>query len=529
MSAALRERAGRYLAQNKSRERDLRRLFTLRLAQVPRQGDVVKRRAHRAECSADEWRIAEDLAGDEWRLVTVAAQEMSSDVSAEVAHEQVLRKWTALARWLEERREFLTWKADVEQARASYDEAPQAEKPTALLTGRKLFIARQWLASHGGDLGPEDRAFIQASAKADDELRERAAEQERQRRRLKRGFVAASFVFLLVILALVVQRNHESWVATRPWASLSSIPENQINELRGKPASIGRKEPGLESLRFDISLPKSEISRYHLLISPDHKAFDQRSLYGTSINAEPLVYGSSKNLEDGDVIALSGMYAFRFFRINWQWWHYFSDLLPGSADDRLNAVDFARWYGNQDARSPWGVLIDGRTRIAHLLSQESHLMTLGEDDTLTIDGISSNPQSDASIPKPLVMALNYKRQSEATPVNCEEFVSGRYLAVKDSGSPCSEAIYPFSFKILEGGLIAHVKDDDRFYGQYSLPLQKTIIGLLKTACEKDKDCGFPAHHFMFEIPERARFFQVVLFPDQYNGSSDPERPDEARD
>src|SRR5262249_17551454 len=162
-SAARRERAERYRAQNPGREGDLRRLFTLRLAQVPRVGDVIKRRARRAECSADEWRIAEELAGEEWRLVTLAAPEMSSDVSAEVAHEQILRKWPTLARWLGERREFLTWKAAVEADRAGYDEAPPADKLTALLTGRRLSVARQWLTSHGADLAPEERAFIAPS------------------------------------------------------------------------------------------------------------------------------------------------------------------------------------------------------------------------------------------------------------------------------------------------------------------------------------------------------------------------------
>ena len=177
VSAALRERAERYRAQNKPREGDLRRLFTLRLAQVPRLGDVIKRRARRAECSPREWGIAEELAGEDWRLVTLEGG--SGEVTAEVAHEQILRKWPALEGWLSELRDFLTWKAELEAARADYEETPPAEQAGALLSGRRLLIARNWLASHGDDLAPEDRAFVEASIKADDELRERARQQER--------------------------------------------------------------------------------------------------------------------------------------------------------------------------------------------------------------------------------------------------------------------------------------------------------------------------------------------------------------
>ena len=137
ISAALRERAERYRAQNKPREGDLKRLFTLRLAQVPRLGDVIKRRARRVECSPGEWGIAEELAREDWRLVTLEGAD--GTVMAEVAHEQILRRWPALAGWLSELRDFLTWKAELEAARAAYDETPNDSRAGALLAGRSSF------------------------------------------------------------------------------------------------------------------------------------------------------------------------------------------------------------------------------------------------------------------------------------------------------------------------------------------------------------------------------------------------------
>jgi hypothetical protein len=199
ISAALRLRADRFRAQNKAREGALQRLFTLRLAQVPRLGDVIKRRGRRSECKPEEWCIAEELAGEQWRLVTLSGHQ-AGDVAAEVAHEQILRKWPALVSWLDERREFLTWKAVVEEAREDYDKAPTAEKPDALLTGRRLLIARQWLRSHREDLAAEERAFVEASIDADD--RRTNAE----RRRLKEIAAAKAWVrrFAMTGSALVV-------------------------------------------------------------------------------------------------------------------------------------------------------------------------------------------------------------------------------------------------------------------------------------------------------------------------------------
>ena len=149
-----------------------------------------------------EWGIAEELAGEDWRLVTLEGG--SGEVTAEVAHEQILRKWPALEGWLSELRDFLTWKAELEAARAAYDETPPAEKAGALLSGRRLLIARNWLASHGDDLAPEDRAFVEASIKADDELRERARQQERKI--LVRTRIGAGGALIFALIAGTIGR-----------------------------------------------------------------------------------------------------------------------------------------------------------------------------------------------------------------------------------------------------------------------------------------------------------------------------------
>ncbi len=171
VSAALRERADRFLAQNEDRKYSLQRLFTLRLTQVPRVGDIMKRRALRKECSPEEWGIAEALAGKDWRLLTLSGQQ-DGEVAAEVAHEQILRKWPTLDRWLDEERDFLIWKSDLEEDRLVYDKTPASDKHAAFLRGRRLSLAHEWLSSREEDLAQEDIDFIHESTIYNSEIRE---------------------------------------------------------------------------------------------------------------------------------------------------------------------------------------------------------------------------------------------------------------------------------------------------------------------------------------------------------------------
>jgi WD40 repeat protein len=83
--------------------------------------------------------------------------------TAEVAHEALLRVWPLLRGWLDESREFLLGSQQLEQDLVQWQDASQADKSHALLSGLKLAKARAWLAEHGEQLRPEMRAFIRGS------------------------------------------------------------------------------------------------------------------------------------------------------------------------------------------------------------------------------------------------------------------------------------------------------------------------------------------------------------------------------
>ena len=183
VGAALSRRADQFLATAPDKVDAVKRLFTLRLAHVPRQGEPVRARWERdAKPGTDpavdaEWALVEQLAGPDWRLLVTG--EKDGKATAEVAHEILLKTWPTLKRWLEDERDFLVWRGELEARRKEYDKAGEVgtrQQRQALLMGLPLDTAKKWLAARRGDIEPADQAFIEASVRA-----ERAVARNRQR------------------------------------------------------------------------------------------------------------------------------------------------------------------------------------------------------------------------------------------------------------------------------------------------------------------------------------------------------------
>jgi formylglycine-generating enzyme required for sulfatase activity len=182
IGAALSRRADRFLAKVPDKVGAVKRLFTLRLTHVSRQGEPVRARWERDDArgtgQADtEWALVEMLAGPEWRLVVTG--EKDGKATAEVAHEILLKTWPTLKRWLEDEREFLVWRGELDARREEYEQARKAgaaQQRKALLMGLPLDTAQKWLEDRRPDIEPSAQAFIEASV-----LAERAAARNRQR------------------------------------------------------------------------------------------------------------------------------------------------------------------------------------------------------------------------------------------------------------------------------------------------------------------------------------------------------------
>lgn len=173
--------------------------FIPALVRINDAGEYVRQPALWDDLPARAHPLLERLA--QARLLVVRQEEEGRIV--EVAHEALLRKWPRLRGWLDEAREFLAGRQQLQADRADWERAGEADKARALLTGLKLTRARGWLAARPTQLSAADRAFVQASIDREDA---EAARTARNRKRLLAASVAASVIFAGLGAVSMVQR-----------------------------------------------------------------------------------------------------------------------------------------------------------------------------------------------------------------------------------------------------------------------------------------------------------------------------------
>jgi uncharacterized protein YjbI with pentapeptide repeats len=188
-----------------------RRAF-VSLVQLGEGTEDTRRLAHRSELAEADWDLVGRLASQ--RLV-VTGRDPEGRETVEVVHEALIRGWDRLGAWIESDRDFLVWRKRLRAAQIGWEASQEDEG--ALLRGRPLEEAETWLAERAGELGPDEREFIQASLA----LRDRqAGEQKAQRRRWRLVFGALGVAFLAVLLLL-----------GRSWWSSRCLQIGQMSEL----------------------------------------------------------------------------------------------------------------------------------------------------------------------------------------------------------------------------------------------------------------------------------------------------------
>src|SRR6185436_4975413 len=137
----------------------LRNCFVESLVRVNSEGQYVRRPARWDELPERARPVLERLAAA--RLVVLG--EEGGERTAEVAHEALLRKWPRLTAWLDQKRDFLVGKTQLERALADWQKATDADKPEALLGGLFLRRAAQWLKEHPRALSEAERTYVTQS------------------------------------------------------------------------------------------------------------------------------------------------------------------------------------------------------------------------------------------------------------------------------------------------------------------------------------------------------------------------------
>jgi WD40 repeat protein/transcriptional regulator with XRE-family HTH domain len=107
------------------------------------------------------------------RLIT------TSEDSAQVAHEALIREWPTLRGWLEDNREGLHLHRHLTEAAQEWLACER--EPDMLYRGARLAQTREWAALHEEDINTQEREFLAASvAFAEKEATEREAQRQRE-------------------------------------------------------------------------------------------------------------------------------------------------------------------------------------------------------------------------------------------------------------------------------------------------------------------------------------------------------------
>ena len=253
----------------------LRDAFVPAMVQVNDRGEYARRPALWDNLPAKAHPILEHLV--KARLLVTGEGDGSRTV--EVAHEALLRKWPRLRAWLDEAREFLSGRQQLERDLHDWRQAAEADKPGALLVGIKLNRARVWLHERPHQLSAEERAFILASI-------DHTEAEERRKARLRRNIMWGSIAAALLLAvasgyAFVQERRAVAALAVgaetaenmvvdfaRAFRDQEGVSADLVSQILDKALALQRRltELGGNSpdLQNGISLALSEAAQTYL-------------------------------------------------------------------------------------------------------------------------------------------------------------------------------------------------------------------------------------------------------------------------
>jgi formylglycine-generating enzyme required for sulfatase activity len=186
---ALTQYADSVLEPMSGEERDrVQRIFLRLVCPGTEETGHTRRTAHRSEFSDADWPLVVRLADKKLVVTGRAAGSGEDDArtweTLDVIHESLIRHWPSLQKWIDTNRDFLAWLDRVRRAAADWKRG-QGE----FLRGPRLGEAIRRAGERQGDLGPNERAFIEASLRA---------------RRIRRVIGAASTVMLAAGVVIAV-------------------------------------------------------------------------------------------------------------------------------------------------------------------------------------------------------------------------------------------------------------------------------------------------------------------------------------
>jgi len=402
---AVRMKADEVLGAAKPSAEDLQALkeaFIPAMVRVNADGEYVRRPANMAALPARALPVVEALA--KARLLTIRKEQ--NMILVEVAHEALLRKWPLVRGWLDEEREFLIGRDQLEADLVDWEKAAPAQKDETLLTGLKLTRARGWLAANLLQLSDAERSFIQASIAHHDA---EAGQRERTRRRIVQwSVVIAASLAVLTIFAFL------EWYQSRVRENLANSRALAMEALQSGTDAARALQAAVQAGKLAQSDEANFALNWVLEIPQDRLILSQ----GPLLNAAYSRDGSR-------VIAVGGDYKGHI-------WDAQSGRLMATLTGHTNAVTWAAFSpdGKQVVTASWDKtarIWDAQTgNLLHTLSGHADrvlsaefspdgktILTASQDDTACIwDAGSGNLLHTLSGHKGAVYTATFSRDGE---------------------------------------------------------------------------------------------------------------------
>jgi hypothetical protein len=188
LEGALDRRANEVLQEFTEAEKEQCRRIFLRLTQPGEGTEDTKRRISLRELETASGeapvleRVVQKLADE--RLITTEGEEQ-----VEVAHEALIRGWSALRQWIEVDRAGLRTHRRLGEASREWQASGREE--SFLYEGARLAVAREWASSHAAELNQGEREFLEVSVRRVEQARKR-------KRRLRTAALGLSLLVLVL-------------------------------------------------------------------------------------------------------------------------------------------------------------------------------------------------------------------------------------------------------------------------------------------------------------------------------------------
>ncbi len=270
----------------------LRRLFSS-LAGPDRDGRFVRRPLRWDDTAPDLRPLVHRLAAG--RLVVVERTATGEQV-VQLAHQALIAHWPRLRDWLTEDRDFLAWRAQLDQQHERWEAAGRDDG--ALLRGTPLAVAQDWLPHRAADVPAPAREYVQRS-------------RARQRREVRRWRMVTAVLAVLVLaagaLSVVAVDRGNALGEQLDLANAELLAQAALARAPNDPATA--TQLALAAWRLD---PQNAAARTALL----HQYMAMRSVEGIvpAVTTEPIIaFGPSADghtmliPENGGIVVVTGL------------------------------------------------------------------------------------------------------------------------------------------------------------------------------------------------------------------------------